>query len=86
MHPNGVKTAAQPDWLGAFLNAVQSPAETAANWQRRGVKFTIKLVNVMDPSKSIVKGAALWVSSLTSTILFMQPGEYMQYQKSLSSS
>ena len=23
VHPKGMKTAAQPDWLGAFLNAVQ---------------------------------------------------------------
>ena len=52
MHPNGQRT----DTLGVFLNTVRMPSESSIEARPR-VRFTLKLVNQLDPSRSIQKGA-----------------------------
>ena len=43
-----------PNALGIFLNAAGK--DQPFGWQRRGVKFSLCVVNRLDFSKSIVKG------------------------------
>ena len=54
VYPNGRDR--RDDSLGVFLNCVTTPQETTFGWQRRSVKFSLHLVNLLDPAKGVQKG------------------------------
>lgn len=59
MYPSGRDR--KEDYLGVFLNCVTAPGEATFGWQRGRVKFSLQLVNLLDPAKSVVKGACFAV-------------------------